>query len=236
MKRKFLSYSANKMCYVICVLIILLLNTARSNAQFFVEGGIGLDYSKGDSHSNVVYDHSSSMFNFSPQVGYNLNDIIAVGIRVTLLHENTKSIATDRDNPEFQNLETKSFCWRFSAFSRYKLWGIDKFSLLLDGSLYYEKNSRKEAIENEISFSKSTSLDSQVGIRVFPAVSYNLNEKFSIISGCNFFSMEFYSTKGKYIRTDNRDSKGRTNHFIFGVNSNIISSLSNIQIGFIYNF
>ena len=57
--------------------------------------------------------------------------------------------------------------------------------------------------------------------------------KFSIKARCNFLSMELYSENTKY---ENRSNvKDRTNHLGFNTQSSIFN-LSNLNIGFIYNF
>ena len=209
---------------VIITFIMLVATISAGNAQFFVEGNVGVHYSVSNTNTDIAtanVELSKSSINFSPQAGYWLNDNIAVGTRVTFSQDNSKNTTGSIVS------EDKRSNWRISAFSRYKLWGTEKICLLLDGSIYYEKNSH--------STSRFSSSGSQIGILVFPAVSYNLNEKFSIITGCNFLSMELYSVNGKSDNTDGSNSKTKIHLFDFGANSTLFS-LTNIKLGFIYNF
>jgi len=215
------------------VFVILAINSIVCSAQFFVEGGVGVNYSAGEKNGDKQVENSFNSIWFSPQVGYWLNDNIAVGSRVVYNKTKSNEITTNLINPELSdNKEIMTSNWRFSAFSRYKLWETEKISLLLDGSIYYEESSLiLKTLVTDISDSNS-----RFGINVFPAISYDFNDKFSIITRCNFLSMELYSEKGKFDSSYDGSAKNKTNHFNFGTSSSVFSSLGNINIGFIYNF
>ena len=227
---------------VIITFIMLATAIVVGNAQFFVEGSIGVRYDSEELDGRVFSETTSSSVSFLPQVGYWLNDNIAIGLRVTLSKENTKRKTINPNSPE-SNLDATTSRWRVSAFSRYKLWGTEKFSLLFDGSLYYERRNEIASIKRETSVVNSLNPVSRVGIHVFPAISYDLSERFSIIATSHFLSMEYYSENGKTENTytDNGStrtstSKERTKRFVFGTSSTIFNSLGSIRIGFIYNF
>jgi long-subunit fatty acid transport protein len=215
----------------IIVFIMLATTGVAGNAQFFVGGSVGISYTDTDTDTENDADRESSVFSIdlSPQLGYWLNDNLAVGTSVTF------SKAKDKvSNTDF-NLDSKHSRWRISAFSRYKLWKTGKFSLLLDGSLYYEKDNHVSSSE----LAKSSNHSSKISIYVFPAITYDLNEKFSIMAVCDFLSMDLYSVNGKNESTNTEGTirhKTRTGHFNFGAQSSIFSSLTNVNIGFIYNF
>jgi hypothetical protein len=213
----------------IVVFIILATISVAVNAQFFVEGSVGINYT--DTENDADKGASAFIIGLSPRVGYWLNDNIAVGTSVTF--------SKDKSSSTNYNLDSKHSRWRISAFSRYRLWKTGKFSLLLDGSLYYEKDNHVSSWGLETSFTKTSEHSSKIGIYVFPAITYDLNEKFSITAVCDFLSMDLYSVNGKSESTNTEGTvrdKIRTGHFNFGAQSGIFNSLANVNIGFIYNF
>ena len=207
--------------------ILLAAATVAGNAQYFVEGGFGVDFS-GNKESIDVSPSETSRFsiNFLPQVGYRLNDKIAVGIQGILSQNNFKRTGSV--------LKDKTSHWQISAFGRYKLWGTEKFSLLLDGSIYY-----REIKINRITLAGEQSDSySRIGIDLVPAAIYNLTEKFSLITRFIFLNMELYSENGKHKGTVDGisvNNKSSAYSFVFS-GSTLLTSLGNINIGFIYNF
>ena len=165
---------------LIIVFIALATINVAANAQFFVEGSIGFENFdvKTDRTGNSLTETSrtSSTIIFSPQAGYWLNDNIALGARLTLYQSEAKDKEV-RDLQPIGDTNVKHSRWRLSAFGRYKLWGTEKFSLLLDGSLFYEENSERYTNKRVDSFQKSSTYDSKIGIGLFPAVTYDINER-----------------------------------------------------------
>ena len=210
---------------------------ATSNAQYFVEGSLGLGFNTNKTDGDRLGESTETSFYFSPQIGFWMNDKIAVGTRAYFNKKNIKNTYTGPETGlELEN-EYKEFVWRISAFSRYKFYRIEKISFLLDGSIYYEEERLKiEGTNSEwLPYDKLSRSNSQVGIRIFPAVSYDLNEKFSIITNCNFLSMQLVSGNGK-TEDSNGIIKGTGTRFVFDTRSTLLHSLTNVQIGFIYNF
>ncbi len=214
---------------VIIVLIILATTSLAGNAQFFIEGNIGVTY-----NSDYRYDTSQSnpanfSFDISPQVGYWLNDHIAVGTTVSLRQRILKDIVIDPDNPD-QKIEQRFPGWEFAVFGRYKLWGKENFSLLVESSIFIDGSSVKE---KNGSNTKKIQSESTFGLSVYPLISYDLTDKFSIITTCSFLSLDLSSHS---IKDEDTGTKNRYNHFGFNAQSTVFESLANIQIGFIYNF
>ena len=207
---------------------MLVASIAIANAQFFVQGNMGLSY---DDNVYVTGNAPCTQLsiNVSPQAGYWLNDNIAVGARVSFSNTVVKNSIIDMDDPSYTK-DTRNPSWKFSVFARYKLWEWKKFSLLIDGSISTGTVSVKEKTE---SIWKTTNTWSTMGIDIAPAFSYELTEKFSIITRCNFLSLGFYS---QTIKIEGTDIKTRHNRFDFNTQSTIFSDLGNINIGFIYNF
>ena len=209
------------------IIIISILMTATiltAKAQFFVEGYIGVNYTNTEAPTGVSHIRSTSSFGISPQIGYWLNDNIAVGVVADVGRSIDKYVTTDH-----QERETVRQTWGFSVFGRYKLWGTEKFSVLIETPARIGRVTQKEETDAITTLDYSNSV---ISIRAYPLISYALTEKFSIITGCNFLSLGFYSYNGRY----EGSYKTTTNRFVFDAQSSVFNSLSNISIGFTYNF
>ena len=227
---------------------MLVANILAGNAQFFVEGGLSFDKTEEKTDDAGVDFFSSSdrlMFGFSSQAGYWLNDNFAVGTILAVSQSKTEGKTIYSNNPQNNNNSNRKFFrWQISAFSRYKLWGSEKFSVLLDGSLYFAKTNGKSTVEQPLSITKSSPVNLETGIKAIPVVTYDLNERLSIKVTCSFLSMNLYYLSGKteYSQytvfdhglelSDGNKTKNMQNGFSFGTEG----ELGNIQIGIIYKF
>ena len=129
----------------IITFILLATSTMAGNAQYFAEGSFSLNFDK-EKTNEVESKGSGYAIRLSPQVGYRLNDKISVGTGIALNLSNSKQTDSDR--------EVKNFSWQVSAFSQYKLWGTEKFSLLLDGLIYYIKGDKEDAVNDFLATGK----------------------------------------------------------------------------------
>ena len=217
---------------IIIILILLTITTMVANAQYFIEGSVGVRH---DDNSYYSVNHHSSpdffLFNVLPQVGYCLNDNIAVGTKLSFTYGMRKDMIIDPDdsNQEIER-KTKTPEWRFAIFGRYKLWGTGKLSLLIETPVGVGGSIRKEQTGT---ITKKTHSESIVFINTFPAIIYDLTDKFSLITAFNFLSLDlsFYSMK-----LEDTGTKHKGSYFNFNTQSTIFNSLSGIKIGFIYNF
>ncbi|MDR2909939.1 MAG: hypothetical protein LBV47_01025 [Bacteroidales bacterium] len=211
----------------IIILFFLITTTiATASAQVFIEGSVGFNYS--DNYLNL--DYSSSSFSISPSVGYWLNNKVAIGISPMFGGSNTDGILDDIIEA---GLESKDRDWLISVFGRYKLWGTEKLSLLIETPVGYGigtiKHTKDAATFRDFSIS-------EFSVSVFPLVSYKLNERFSLVARCNFLSLGFSSVNRKNKMGDGTIVKNATNDFNFGARSSVFDSLGDISIGFVYNF
>jgi len=216
---------------VIITIFTLAATIAAVNAQFFTAGGVGISsqnskISGGDSSDNP----SSFAFSLSPSVGYWLNDKIAVGTGTFISSSNFKNMISDPDNPDQKiEFERKNPAWGFSVFGRYKLWEKKKFSLLLTSSIGIEQSSMKEKTGT---ITKETlSMFSIVSVTT-PLITYDLTEKFTIQTSCEFLSLVISSETSK----SDTGRKVTANQCKINASPSIFSNLGNISIGFLYNF
>jgi len=191
-----------------------------ANAQFFVEGSVDFKYQKTEVTSGGVSSSFPSTFSYSisPRVGYWLNNNIAVGINPTVSvykMSQTSSLGTVED-----------IMWDFSAFGRYRLWGTEKLSLLIETPAGIIINPNKSETE------APTFTQKVIHIDAYPLISYALTERFSIITRCNFLKLGFSHN----IIKDDNGYKQTNSTFGFNAQSTAFNSLGNISIGFTYNF
>ena len=218
---------------VIIVCFIMVASSITGKAQYFVAGELGFGLSNGKrSEGGVTEDSpSSTSFNFSPALGYWLNDKIAVGAGAAIGVLISSQKKTDPLNPE-KEIEFKQNTpnWGVSAFCRNKLLGSEKFSFLLQNSIGFYGSSTIEKYGTE---KKKTFSGTSLYIQVRPIVSYQLNEKFCLEGVCDFLDLAMYSNTKKNEVTGRKDTY---NHINFGVQSTLLNSLTNIRISFLYNF
>ena len=214
---------------VIVAIFTLLVTVLAVNAQVFLGGGLGLSFNDGKSSSgSTEYSGSGFGLNISPQVGYYLNDELAIGVSGYLGNSWSNSQRTDPDDPT-NDREYKYFSgrWGINVFGRNKLMGlgIENLSLLVEGSIGVQGGSSKNT-ENEITtkFPGST----VYGINARPVLSYKLSDKLDVLAYCNFLTIGYsYQTQN---RPDDK-YKHKGHNFNLGFNS-----FSDLNIGFIYKF
>ena len=208
---------------LIIVFIALITISVAANAQFFVEGIVGLQHQGGKESNGGVNNDSPSFLTIdvSPKVGYQLSDGIMVGANPFFLLS-TEKLSEDS--------ETKTQIWGFSVFGRYRLLGTEKLSLFAENSISIGKGFAKGKTDSNITFSRAMT---NFMVSVYPVVLYDLSDKFSIIGALDFLSVDFVSSK---MKDDIYDRKVTTNQFGFNLQSLMFNRLGNIGIGFIYNF
>ena len=201
---------------LIIVFIIMVAATITSNAQPFIELGGGINFRDGK------YENEGKTkaldFNVSPRVGYQINNNVSAGISFYYYDGSIKNIPT---NDIRNGSKTENF--RLAAFSRYKLLGMGKFSLLAESSIGFDKrNSYLTGLEKNKLYSEST-----VAFNIAPVFSYKLSEKLDLIAVCNFLNFGYYY--GEY-----KSNSMKYSFHNFGFNAN--NTPFHLTIGFKYNF
>ena len=211
---------------------MLVMTIVKGNTQFLFEGSIGVSHNSYTvSDSGITENPSSFLMSLAPKVGYKLNDGIAVGVHTHVSWYTERNMTSDLDQPEHKmEWKKRGTGWGFSIFGRYKLLGTEKLSFLVETPIGINGSTTKEKTGT---VSKKKQTMSQIFVNVFPAISYDLTEKISIIATCDFLSLGFSSFTIKY---EDIDRKVTTNRFEFGAQSTLFKSLCNIRIGIIYNF
>ncbi len=213
---------------VIVTVVVVLVTVLTSNAQFFVGGSVGLDFTSGKYKNNGVSVDAPSTFAFdiSPRVGYYLTDRWAIGAEAGI-ERSVKNYKGDSKKKEFQTT------WGIGAFARYHLIEVNKFAFILEGTLGYQGYKQKTKVN---STTQEGDPVNSFGLAVLPVLSYNLTEHISIEANCDFLRLGFYRVTQK---GDNVKYAG--NYFGLGANygdSDILKEFISdlFQIGIIYKF
>ena len=208
---------------------MLLATVAVGNAQFFIEGSANFLF-RDREVVEVPFTYLPQLeISFSPKVGYRLNDRIAVGANVSysiykVKYDNNSSFFTGVS--EYMGSE-----WGFSVFSRYKIPLPKRFSLLFESSSGVRREIQKEKKDGT---TRKTGTRSFVDVILFPVISYDLSDRFSIVTSFREslnFDLQFLTIKG-----EDSGLKLHFNRVGFNARSEIFSFLSYINLGFIYNF
>ena len=219
----------------VCIICIMLLVTSVvGNAQRFVESNFGVKYEGGKSSyegtNGMFTKDSPSSFAISSysKVGYQMSERIAVGLSPYLAW-------TAENYPKSSDEEVSernALFWRFSVFGRFNLLGSEKFSVFLESSIYIGGAIINEKTGTDNKFGRTMNT---YGVSFFPAVSYDLSEKFSIVANCDFLRADFYTYT---IKTKDSGSKMTTNKIDFNAisTSSIFDYLMNVSIGLMYKF
>lgn len=211
-----------KKIIITCILITTAVITA--NAQFFIEGSISLNYRDTETLSGT--NPSTSSFSISPQVGYRLNNNIALGVSATVAESKSKT-ETVLGIVDGLGQDVTNRSWNVSLFGRYRLWGTQKLSLHIETPAGIGRSTSEDKRVPQSKYTRNS-----ISISAHPLFSYALSEKFSITTRCDFLSLRFNSYSDKF----DDGSKLTTNQFGFDASSTLFRSLSNIRIGVTYNF
>jgi len=213
---------------VIVLLIVLIGSTVVGNAQYFVEWSMGASYQGGEESNGGASTVSPSYLTIEvmPRVGYWLSDGVAVGASPFFIWSNQKF----QESPNMEKTEMTLQIWGLSVFGRYRLFGTEKLSILCVSEIDNGRGSLNKKTESFASINYSTSY---IRFNLYPAVSYCLSGKLSIIARWEFLDLRFHS---ETIKDKIAGGKKTTNSFGFKTRSDIFGSISEISLGFTYNF
>jgi len=211
----------------VSLFIILAAISAAGNAQYFVEGSLKVEYNDATPTFpgfKPEKQFADSYLSVSPLIGYQLNDDFAVGAKATFSRRIRTQWFPYSDNPTFEEMSSR---WSLALFCRYKIWGTEKLSFLVESSVYADGGGEEE---KKGSMTRKIESRSSFGVDVVPLVTYDISEKWSIVTRSHFFYLGFDHSTVK-----NEETGHKTKSPAFGFNAR--SSLSiPFTIGFIYHF
>jgi outer membrane protein len=209
--------------YKIVLVSLFVFFSVALNAQLFVAGSFNVNYSGGKIQDGTTKIDQPTKFEFSlyPKVGKFLSEKAAIGLQLGF------STSTENDKAAVATI-TKSNAVAVTPFVRYYAFTFDKFSAFAQANLGFgfSKSSDKNG-------GVTTTGPAVTGISfsVFPALAYNLSDRFSLETSLNVLSFGFSQHKTKEGSVTTTDSG-----FNFGGGLNDVARPGNITIGAILKF
>ena len=200
------------------IMLIAVLTAGLANAQLFVGGGVGVDFTGGkiSGGSTTIKVPSALSLEIMPKVGYFLSDDLAIGAQFGF---GISSTTITKDHPLYDNkeeLKITETSWLVGAFARYRLAGTGDLSLFAEAGLDYAGLGGK-AKSGSVTVEDDPTNIFRIG--VLPVLSYNLSEKLSIEVSSDFLRFGFVSVTDYKNKGKESEVKATLTNFGLGLNS-----------------
>jgi hypothetical protein len=205
---------------ILLAAFIGLIVATQSNAQIkkgaiLLGGQLGFSYS--DNNSGVGDDTKTTSFNFSPAVGKAIKENLVIGVDLNFVAGSSKTGSSSQTSP-------KTYGAGFFA-RQYKNLGKG-FYFFGQGRAGFNYNQTTSTYNNTIPPVSQNYTGYNIGLTVYPGVSYAVSNKFQLEMALNNLAYLQY-THSKQTETYNPDIK--SDNFQLGSS---LSSLSGLVIGF----
>lgn len=203
----------------ILVIVAATLFGISANAQWFVGGSLSLNYDSTNYDSVTPVKTSTFTVNIAPQIGYNINEKLAVGasLNITPGYNISSESFYDpgSDEPHVTTNKFTNFNWSINPFVRYCIWSINKFGICAQGGIGIGTRSVILGDRSTTTFN--------VSVSALPVLTYSLNEKFTLLAYISAAQLSFNGNYGN-----------GTSNTQFGFNAATQGQL--LAVGFQYNF
>ena len=157
---------------------------ATMNAQGYVGGTIGytsIKSNNGTVGTAATEEYTTSGFVFQPEVGYKLDDKMAVGIAISFssVSKEAKYVGTGTA-PQYTKPNTTTIGLR--PYLRYQVLNLGKANIFVDGGVNFAISKDKEVgfDANGNTYDNKPAMD--LGLFVTPGIAYNVTDKWSIVA------------------------------------------------------
>jgi len=198
-----------------------------AQAQLYLGGTLGVDFdaSSRTAGSTTTKQPAYFTFHINPLVGYTLTDEISAGLRFAfdVRIENNRA-----DTP----VKTYTYSWGVTPLVRNTVLNVDKFSLLLESSVFVSGSKIKQSTGATV-----TDGGKLIGFGFFavPVFQYKLTDKLNLEARSSILCLGYLITTTK--DNPNADSPKTTKStFGFGVNSGSQNLNLPLEIGMVYKF
>lgn len=202
------------------ILLGLVASLFLCSGNAFAQDYIGGSFSFNGSSTHSAPSSTSINFSVSPDLGWFVGERWAVGIRPRIGFG--KSTYSDR--------ESRSFNVGITPYARYLLLAHNRFGLWGEADTNLGFSHSKQTLDSSLTYSERTL---NYGIDILPVLTYQLNRHISLESRLNVFSF------GLRESDTTRSEDFHLNTFSCGLKAdtqNILGSLGDITIGFLYKF
>lgn len=165
---------------------------ATMNAQLYVGGqlGFGSTTNKTEGTVNGVTQSTeltTTDFNFGPEVGYKINDKMAVGLALTFGYTSEETAK----NPDTKDKTTN---FAIKPYFRYTFVQFGKVGLFADGQIGFESGKISREVNNNGTTTTRDIKTSGFSIAIVPGVSYQASDKISVVAKLGK-GLGFWNTK-----------------------------------------
>jgi hypothetical protein len=227
------------------IIAVILSSTVLASAQFYIGGSLIL-YSESQGIKDLDNStHPTNTFYISPEVGYILNEKMAIGLSVPMDISSSKSsnIGMDIDgNLRAEGInKTNSKRFEIAPYFRYSILKRGKFDLFGMASAYANTAKTELNLVYDYDYGYGSHHSESIsnvktftwGLRICPVLMYNFSSRLSLLAYPNLLHSGFYQERvtRNYGFGENEYTTIR-NVFDLRINTNNLIP----SIGFIYKF
>ncbi|MCQ2148747.1 MAG: hypothetical protein MJY45_00095 [Bacteroidales bacterium] len=140
---------------------------------------------------------------FSPTIGYRINDKWSAGVKIGYAPTFITLSTNDSESGEIlTNRKQRQDNINLDFFGRYTIWGINGFNICLQGELQsgyiHSKMTRptaKKALLTAVLAPDEVSRGFQVGVTLFPLLTYDITKHLSVLAELNILGVSYYFKK-----------------------------------------
>lgn len=230
--------------FIMKKLLMIVLSAAVSvsaGAQMFRGFSFDVNYANDGTRSAAgnVKDSETYGVALSPQLGWYVNDRLAIGARLSFNMKQTNSNGSSGissligDNSNTGTVITRSIGWDVAPFASYKLFTVgksEKIGVWAEGHAYLGLNYPQRATDFKQQYT--------YGVQVLPVVSYKINEKTEFLLHFAILSIGYAGTSTNF---DDRTEYSNTALLFTGkamglFRSTFTGGLYGIKIGMMTKF
>jgi len=203
---------------------------ATMNAQLYVGGTLGFTSTNNKTECTVngvtqSTELTTTNFDFGPEVGYKLNDKMAVGLALTFGY-------TSQETAKNPDTKDKTTNFAIKPYFRYTFVQFGKVGLFADGQIGIETGKTTREVNTNGATTSTDIKTSGFSIAIVPGVSYQASDKISVVAklgnGLGFWNTKTTTPTNLGGQTVDIDRTANT----FGLNLNSL----NLAVSLYYNF
>lgn len=178
----------------IMMIAVMAVAAISANAQVYVGGSLGYNTQKDAVEvGGISTDETTSNLSIEPEIGYNLSDNWAVGIKLG-----------------YANANGKTNTWKVAPYARYTFVKAGKFSAFCDGGVAWSTIHTNGA--------KFVGNKNCITIGFNPGIAYEISKKVSLVAHFGDLSYQYTSQKTKDVTPE---TKTTTSKFNLGLDNSI---------------
>jgi hypothetical protein len=204
---------------------------AVSNAQLWIGGNVGFSTqsetakTKDDSFKQNLEDENgdplpSMKINFTPKIGFNLNDVMCVGVGLNLATETYKAFDGTADNKVLNKTALNTI--GIAPFFRYTFVEFGDFSVFGEAVVNFDLTSVKYKPEEGDNTKGPKIMD--LGLDIRPVVAYAISDRITLTADINIFNLGVNFQSVTADPENNKDNKYDSMGFNLGVTDNVFTS------------